>query len=94
MNCLLALFAACLFDPSHLSIEAGSHWQVGGQFSYYLAEGTYQGAIGELKISMDVPVTSTLEIRYGLVHRSYLETNSDRGDESAFLGLTWKPFRR
>lgn len=57
-----------------------------------LAAQTYRGSIGRLAVSVDVPIRSHFTVRYGIEHRSYIETNRDRGEERGLVGFSWRPF--
>lgn len=91
--CLLPLIAGvCLFTPANLTVDASASWAAFGMHDYRLAGEHYGGSIGRVSIDMRVPITQTITLRYGLEHTSYIETNRDRGEERAVLGLTWRPF--
>jgi hypothetical protein len=98
MNCLLKLFSICLFDPSGVALEADLSWQVSGplQYSYYEqgALRPYTGAGGRFALSVEVPAARGFDLRYGIEHRSQIEITEDAGEERAFVGVIWKPFRR
>lgn len=93
MNCLITLFGLCLFDPVGIALEGDMSWAAGGMHDYSLESRRYDGTIGRIALAVDVPATATITLRYGLEHRSYIETARDRGEERAFIGLVWRPFR-
>lgn len=83
-----------LIDPKAFTIEAESSRQVSGKLVYMLSTNKpYHGSVGRLAIVMDSSITKHLNVRYGIEHRSYIDTG-DRGEERAIVGFTWKPFRR
>ena len=95
MSCLLPLIAgACLLDPSHIELHADASRQVGGDFVYRSGARSYGGAtIGLLELTAGGSLTRSISISYGLRHTSLLDTRSDRGEQRAFVGFTWRPFR-
>ncbi|HVZ33558.1 MAG TPA: hypothetical protein VG963_14100 [Polyangiaceae bacterium] len=92
-DCALTFGRFCVFDPANVLIEGEASWQISGDFTYTLAAQTYRGSIGRLAVSVDVPIRSHFTVRYGIEHRSYIETNRDRGEERGFVGFQWRPFR-
>lgn len=93
MDCLVTLFGLCLFDPSAVAIELDARWQINGPPYNFRRDGSpYKEAIGRAAIIVDVPATRTLNFRYGIEHRSYINLPDDHGEESAVVGLVWRPF--
>lgn len=96
MPCLTALTLACLFNADGLYLT--------GQLQVAIDQANYgrrrcdtdwcNDKIAELRLGMAVPITRTLELNYGVLHRSFYDTSYDKGEESAFLSVTWRPFRR
>ena len=50
-----------------------------------------RGAVGELKLGLRAEVYLGLELDVGVRHVSYIE-EGDRGSESAYVSVTWRPF--
>jgi hypothetical protein len=94
MECLFAVLQLCLFDPSAVTVIGDMSWQVSGGSRYLIGSDRYTGSLGRLEVMVTVPVSRELSLRYGLEHRSYVETDRDRGEERAVLGFIWKPFDR
>jgi hypothetical protein len=97
MNCLLNLLAVCLFDSSSVYVTAmalspinDNHAQGQG---LWCADRWCPGAVGQIEIGVSVQATRSLELHYGLRHESMLMIDNDRGQEFAFVSLTWRPFR-
>jgi hypothetical protein len=82
MNCLLNLLAVCLFDSSSVYVTAMA-----------LSPINDNHAQGQVEIGVSVQATRALELHYGLRHESMLMIDNDRGQEFAFVSLTWRPFR-
>lgn len=94
---LIAALAGCVSIPGpqlrNVSLEADVSTQVSGNQTYTWDGVSYGGAhIGHVALVLDQPVTSTLTYRVGLEHRSMLDTNKDRGEERAIVGIVWRPF--
>lgn len=96
MTCLLHLLTACLFDPSGVYIKAELDTTLRrGQYELtWCGKDWCSGPRGVLRLGMAAPLTRHLELDYGLVHTSYVNTTQDQGDESAYVSVTWRPFRR
>lgn len=88
----LALAGCTLTRPANLTVEAESAWKVGGGIEYVTRNGTYSGPLGRVAVVMDVPVTRTLELSYGVEHRSAIFDSADRGSEYAVARMKWRPF--
>jgi hypothetical protein len=92
--CLVMLMQVCLFDPSSVYMRGEISAQVAGDFSYWVAGRNYEGAtVGRLELGVYVPATRNLTFRYGVEHSSLIDTSGDRGEERAFVGFEWRPFR-
>lgn len=93
MNCLLNLLSICLLDPSNVYVRA----EMSFQLQKPQMEGRWcqtrwcNGPMGTLRIGSTIQITRTLEADYGFLHTSFINTNRDRGEESAYLSLTWRP---
>lgn len=98
LACVLASGCAVtkkLTDPAALTFEADSTWQTSGKFTHWIdSQRRYTGSIGRAAILMEVDLTKSIELRYGIEHRSFIEYTGDRGEERALMGIKWKPFRR
>lgn len=94
MSCALLFASVCLIDPSNLYATAG----LSDQLRADPDEGRWcddhfcRGPMAELKIGMTVEVSPKIQFDYGLRHTSFINDN-DRGEESAYLSVTWRPFR-
>lgn len=102
MDCLINLLTVCLFNPSGIYMTAGLEFQMTNRDPVrvercyevaYCTRPAYSGPIGTLKLGMASAITERLTLDYGLEHRSYTDTNRDRGQEFAYLNVTWRPFR-
>lgn len=51
------------------------------------------GPMGTLRIGTKIDVTREITLDLGVLHSSYVNTNKDRGIESAYMSMTWRPFR-
>ena len=97
MNCLLHFVAACLFDPSGVYVTAQSVTPIND--NHKAGQGLWcgnrwcPGEVGVFEVGVETDLTPNIRLRYGLRHESMLWITNDRGQEFAFLGLTWRPFR-
>lgn len=96
MSCLLPLIAgACLLDPSHVLVRGDVSYQVSGHFNYIERDRSYgTGKLGRLAVEIYAPLSASFTLNYGIEHTSLYTTNEDRGQERAYVGLTWRPFVR
>lgn len=96
MNCWIILFHLCVFDPSSVYLTGDLSTQISGRWDQSTThEGITRktaGAFGRLELGIDVPLSRELVLRYGIEHISNVATG-DRGEERAFIGFTWRPFR-
>jgi hypothetical protein len=96
MDCLINLAALCLFDPSHVYVRAETLTPISNAHKEY--EGDWcrtrwcSGPLGVVRLGVHAPVTRTLTLDYGWQHSSRINTMRDRGYESLFLSITWRPF--
>lgn len=103
MTCLTAMLLTCLFQPSNLYVTAGLEAELNHPSDERIARPCYHtgwcmkprnsGAVGTLRIGMAAEITDSITLDYGLEHRSLVNTNRDRGQESAYVSVTWRPFR-
>ena len=105
MSCLMHFITACLFSPSnvYLTAEVGAaldtphRFKVGtvshGEGEWCGKEGWCSGPVGVIRLGVASQLSDTLTLDYGLMHRSRVNTDSDRGSESVYASLTWRPFR-
>lgn len=104
MSCLIHFLAACLFDPSNVYVTAEMEADIFAPHTDMLGgighgEGEWcrkdwcTGPVGVLKLGVVTPLTSSFTLDYGFSHRSRINTLHDRGRESVYLSLTWRPFR-
>lgn len=97
MECLIHLMALCVFDPSNVYATAEVLTPVND--AHRDGEGRWcrnrwcPGPVGALTVGMRVALTEGWELHYGLRHESMLLISNDRGQESVFMQLTWRPFR-
>ena len=94
MNCLINLLSLCVFDPSGVYLAANAYAIANQEpfAGHWCTDHRCKGPIGELKLGVRVDLTQNFELHYGLRHESFI-LEKDRGEESAFVGLTWRPFR-
>lgn len=101
MSCLLHFVATCLFDPSNVYVNTELDWAVtdSHQTVGQWGEGEWcrtrwcSGPIATVRLGMVANLSDSLSLDYGLMHRSRINTDTDRGYESVFVSLTWRPFR-
>lgn len=98
MNCWLTLFHLCVFDPSSVYVAGDVSTQLAGNFGYVLEHSDHtwhitHPTVGHLELGVDVELTRSLALRYGIAHESVIGLG-DRGQERAFIGFTWRPFKR
>lgn len=92
MNCLLAI--ACLLAPDNLYVTG----QLFAPITHQYREGAWcrnhwcEGPMADLRIGMRAPLTSAMELDFGIRHVSFV-SESDRGHESAYVSVTWRPWR-
>lgn len=98
MTCLIPILSVCLLDPSNIVLEGqmsgqvsgGVQYSVGGpQSGYHLVT----GPVGRAALSVVVPIDDWFELSYGIEHRSIISTAQDRGEERAFVGFYWRPWK-
>ncbi len=96
MTCLLALTLSCLFSPERLYVTG----EIQSQFTKPTYEGRWcngrwcSGPMGVFRVGMNARLTETITLDYGVSHTSYLSTSKDRGEESFYMSLTFRPFAR
>lgn len=94
MSCSLAIVTLCLLNPSYTEVRADVSSKVGGDFRYWSGGERINNAhVGVIELRLAGDLTSTIQLHYGVRHVSILNTRSDRGEERAFVGFTWRPFR-
>jgi hypothetical protein len=106
MDCLIAFALSCVFRPENAFVSVGVHSQI-SSFDFQnrwcarafdpatanTRQGWCTGPMGEVRIGMIAELPHNLELRYGIEHTSYINTNGDKGIETVFATLTWRPFR-
>ncbi len=91
---VIVLAASTLAGCSTLAVEADVSSQLDGDFRYIADGHNYHGAhVGRLAVSVEPRLTQSLTATLGVEHTSLLDTGSDRGQERAFVGLKWRPFK-
>lgn len=94
MNCLINILALCVFDPSNVYLTAGMQSAI----QKPVHEGNWclnrwcSGPMGEVRLGVKTPLSRSMSIDYGILHTSYVNTTRDRGVESMFVTVTWRPF--
>lgn len=105
MSCLLLWASVCLIDPSNIYLTGGLEAPLNHPSNERIAEPCYGadtwclskpngGAVGTLRLGNVIEVSSEFTIDYGFAHRSLINTNKDRGQEFAYISVTYRPFRR
>ncbi len=96
MECATLICLMNLFQPQNLYVtgqiftplnNAQSDWE-----GAWCTKRFCRGPVGELRIGLKAPVTRTLELDLGITHRSYIQ-EGDRGQESLYAAVTWRPWR-
>lgn len=92
--CALAFASVCLIDPNGLYLTAGfsNQLQADPQEGRWCANHFCRGTLGELKLGMVVEISPGISLDYGIRHTSFIK-EGDRGEESVFASMTWRPFR-
>jgi hypothetical protein len=97
----LASAALCLALSacSTFTVNADVSEQVSGRWSETLVtpngttDLTHQ-PIARVALGFEPELTRTLTATVGVEHRSFPFTNADRGEERAYVGLRWQPWKR
>lgn len=93
MSCILEALVTCLL--STLTVSADARWQVSQPEFFWMDDHAYRGAIGDVHVAFDIPVTRSFRIKATVWgHQSFIDTNRDRGYEYSGLGFEWRPFAR
>lgn len=97
MNCWVMLLHVCLFDPSQAYVRGDLSTQIDGSWGQWVDTPSggvrkTDSAFGRLELGVEVPLSRSFMFRYGAEHTSKI-TNGDRGEERAFIGFEWRPFR-
>ena len=94
MSCALTWLSVCLIDPSnaYLTVGVSSQLQADPDEGRWCADHYCRGPLGELRIGMRVEISPRFELDYGLRHTSFIKDN-DRGEESFYASVTWRPFK-
>lgn len=87
----------CVFDPSQVSLRGEVSSRIDGQIDYYQQIEGQQArpigsAFGRLELGIEVPLSRCFLLRYGVEHTSAI-SYGDRGQERAFVGFEWRPFK-
>lgn len=90
--CIIYLFHVCLFTPADVYVRGEMSTQVSGDFSYTYRHHAVDPTVGRLELGVYVPLSKELTLRYGIEHTSFIG-QADRGEERAFVGFEWRPFR-
>lgn len=99
MSCLIHLAALCLFDPSSIYVTGGLDFSLNKARTASYSEGAWcdtdwcKGPRSQLRIGMNTKLTREWSADWGVLHTSYIAERYDRGDESAFVTLTWRPWK-
>jgi hypothetical protein len=90
----LSLTACSTFTASaDLSEQVSGHWSE----SLATATGTTNlthKPIARVALGFEPELTRTVTATLGVEHRSFPFTSADRGEERAYLGLRWQPWKR
>jgi hypothetical protein len=96
MSCILTFGVICLLETSSFTLSA----DVSQPIQQPLYEGAWcgnekighycQGPRVELSLGLSVTLSERFTADYGLRHSSYI-AESDRGVESVFVRVTWRP---
>jgi hypothetical protein len=90
----------CLTACSTFTVNADLSEQVAGRWSETLvnAQGTRTDLthqpIARVALGFEPELSRTLTATVGVEHRSFPFTNADRGEERAYVGLRWQPWKR
>lgn len=101
MNCLINLLALCVFDPSQVYVRADLDFALNrpqaktndGEFNegYWCKDRWCSGPRAVIRLGAKIELND-FTLDYGLAHSSFL-AEDDRGQESAYVGVTWRPWR-
>lgn len=88
--CTIAFCLANLYVTGEVLPNPGSGPQ--SNEGYWCGHRPCQGPIGRLRLGMVAQLTDNFVIDYGVEHQSFI-LEKDRGYETVFLSITWRPFR-
>lgn len=94
MDCLSALLLTCLTQNVYITTEIQSQMQKPTYEGRWCATRWCTGPLGVVRLGTQLNLTTGLTIDLGVVHTSYIATTKDRGEESAYLSLTYRPFAK
>lgn len=96
MDCLINLVAFCLLDPSKVYVRAEMYAPThASQFEGRWCKNHWcRGPMGVLRLGIEIDITRELQLDVGYQHQSDIQDFHDRGEESPYLSLTWRPWRR
>jgi hypothetical protein len=92
---LLAL-TGCSAAPQlrNVEVQADVSEQLAGRVTRFVEGVNYHGGhVGRVAVVLEQPITSSIAYRLSVEHTSLLNTDSDRGEERAAAGFTWRPFK-
>lgn len=97
MNCLIALCS--LFTAPNFYFAASTDIAVNGNYvtgkhsqGYWCGEHWCRGPLMDVRLGFQGAVSDTIELDLGVRHTSFA-MEDDRGRESVYVSLTWRPFR-
>jgi hypothetical protein len=92
---LLLLTVPALAGCSTFTVRGDVSRQVAGDWQERIGtRDVTNRAIARLSLGFEPQLTETISAGFGIEHRSYPGTNSERGEERAYVGLSWRPFTR
>lgn len=104
MDCLSSLsqlILTCLIQGTYLSagIEAEldrpaheGRW-CGTAARRWPDNGYCTGSMGVISLGSQLELTRAFDLDLGFTHSSFINTRRDAGVETAYLTITWRPFR-
>lgn len=93
MDCLTILIT-CLLQGTYISAGIEQPWRQGYDEGRWCMGEWCSGPMGVVKLGTRIELPRSIDADLGLTHSSFLNTNRDQGVHTAYLQLTWRPFRR
>ena len=93
IDCAFMLLSLCI-DPSNIYVN-GMIYQplyTGRNEGRYCWDHWCRGSMTEARLGLLMPINRNLEFDIGIRHTSFIE-ETDRGEESGYLSITFRPFR-
>lgn len=94
MDCLTSLIFTCLLNGTYVTAGLEAQVRASDWEGRWCKTTWCRGPMGVLRLGTRIDLSSTIDLDIGLTHTSFVNTAQDGGTESAYLTLTWRPFRK